>query len=480
MKYKLLSIVCSVCIFCSCSDFLDREPISQLTPESFWQTSQDAEVGVVAIYNVFSKGMASNIWDWGELRSDNFVANTKGAFQQMELTKNSILNDNRAAQWTYLYETIGKANSAIKYIPNIEMTPTKKNHLLGEAYAMRAWSYFYCVRVWGDVPLFTEPIESTNDELYRERTDANYILKNVIVPDLERAYYLLDKTNTVRTRMNVGTLCALLMDVYAWMHDYENVVKVKEEKVDALSSANWSMTNITSTTEFQSKWRAMFIEDASVNIPNEVFFKIAYDQYGNGQNRSVSYFATTYSLVYISDNLTNAYFYNGDAKDERNRNGCQWEREGSETPKPYRMKKKFWKDGAEFKREDKEISDNDLTMYRYADILLLYAEALNELGFSFDAVEALNVTRVRAGNNRYVDTQFSGKDDLLDAILNERQREFVGEGKRWFDLVRTNRWKQVMEPINGMNEEWQVLFPIHRDHLVQNYKLVQNKGYQGI
>jgi len=468
-SYKILTLLLITTLI-SCDSFLTKEPISQLTQASFWKTEKDANVGVIAIYSAFSKAMASGLWDWGELRSDNFVANNKNAFDQQELTGNYILIDNQAANWKNLYDVIGKANAAIKYIPSIEMSPVLKNHYLGEAYAMRAWAYFYCVRVWGDVPLYIDPIEEISQGIYRERTSKDIILNNVVLPDLEQAYYLIDKSNTNRIRMNVATVCALMMDVNAWMHNYENVIKIKEEKVNSLSTSNWVLVNYGGNS-FDAEWRAMFIESVAGSIPNEVFFKIAYDQFGNGVNKSVSYFGSSSSLVYMSNSLLNVY----ESTDKRS--SCQWLSTGTER----RMTKKFWKDGAVFQNsENKEMSDNDLVLYRYADITLLYAEALNEVGRTFDAIEYLNMTRTRAGNAPYLYSSFGTKTQVLDAILNERRKEFVGEGKRWFDLIRTNRWKEIMHPINNMSEEWQILFPIHRDHLIQNINIKQNPGYQGI
>ena len=159
MKNKLIILFSALLTFSSCSDFLNEKPISDLTAESFWQSGTDAEIGIVAIYSAFAEAMSPGLWDWGELRADNYVPHDKDAFDQKEMIYNTMSNDNQAAYWTNLYNVISRANAAIKYIPNITMTASTKNNLLAEAYAMRAWAYFYAVRVWGDVPMYTEPIE---------------------------------------------------------------------------------------------------------------------------------------------------------------------------------------------------------------------------------------------------------------------------------------------------------------------------------
>ena len=136
----------------------------------------------------------------------------------------------------------------------------------------------------------------------------------------------------------------------------------------------------------------------------------------------------------------------------------------------YRFSKKFWDDGTIFSGSGAVNSDVDLVLYRYADIILLYAEALNALGRTNDAITELNRTRTRAGNDPFFTEDFTDSEMLLDAILAERQKEFVGEGKRWFDIVRTNRWAQH----SSLTDEAKIVFPIHRDHLNQNPELEQN------
>ena len=467
MKSKYYTIILTLSLLCaSCSDFLTEEPISDLTAGSFWKTDKDAEVGIVAIYSAFSKAISPGMWDWGELRADNYIPHDKDAFDQKEMIYNNIQVDNQAALWTNLYSVISRANA--KYIPRITMTPNKKNNLQAEAYALRAWAYFYCVRVWGDVPLYTEPIEEISQGIYRERTDKNIIFQEVILPDLEKAYYLIDKTSTVRTRINVATICALTMDVNAWLHDYEKVVSTMKEKVQILNKRNWGLSALTPET-FAKDWRAIFIEDNQAEPPIEVIFKLAYDQLGNGENQSINYFASSQPRVFLSDKIKGMY----GILDKRF-GSTQWEDIGEGKTQ---LKKKFWPDGTIFVGTGRVYSDNDLVLYRYADIVLLYAEALNALDRTPEAITELNRTRTRSGENPFYASDFVSSDEILDAILEERQKEFVGEGKRWFDLVRCNRWQEVMEPINGMNDERKVLFPIHRDHINQNLNLKQNPGY---
>ena len=85
--------------------------------------------------------------------------------------------------------------------------------------------------------------------------------------------------------------------------------------------------------------------------------------------------------------------------------------------------------------------------------------------------------RDRAGLTTATSMDFASEDDIINYILDERQIELVGEGRRWFDLLRTKKWKEVMEPINGMNQDGNELFPIHYSHINENPKLTQNPYY---
>ena len=116
-------------------------------------------------------------------------------------------------------------------------------------------------------------------------------------------------------------------------------------------------------------------------------------------------------------------------------------------------------------------------VYRYSDILLLQAEAKAHLGKWDEALDIVKKIRDRAGLITPTANDFSSETDLVKFILRERQIELVGEGRRWFDLLRTGMWKEVMGPINGMTQEGNELFPIHYSHLIENPKLTQNSYY---
>ncbi|MPN30468.1 hypothetical protein SDC9_177939 [bioreactor metagenome] len=116
-------------------------------------------------------------------------------------------------------------------------------------------------------------------------------------------------------------------------------------------------------------------------------------------------------------------------------------------------------------------------IYRYSDMILLQAEAKVYMGKWEEALDLVKKVRDRAGLPTPTSMDFGSEDDIINFILDERQVELVGEGRRWFDLLRSNRWKETMKPINGMEHDGNELFPIHFSHINENPKLVQNSYY---
>jgi hypothetical protein len=192
---------------------------------------------------------------------------------------------------------------------------------------------------------------------------------------------------------------------------------------------------------------------------------MAYETLGNGINNAVQYFASSQPKVWLSDYVKNSLYSAGDLRSGT----TQWENADSQHAK---LNRKFWYDNAVFTGTTGR--DVDLVLYRYVDFILLYAEALAMTDNFSEAVYQLNRSHTRAGNNPYFESNFMDSEELLDVILLERHREFLGEGKRWFDLVRCNRLNLLEERRGIVIKPEQIYFPVHRDHINQNPLLEQN------
>ena len=472
---KRLIILFAVFSLVACTGLLNLEPASSLTRNDYWKNATDVENGVTAMYYSLSKALAKGVYDWGELRGGNYTGNQPNGADQYDIINNAIKSTNSAALWTNLYQTINRANLVLKYGPGASMLPSQKSGCLSECYTARALCYFYIVRVWGDAPLFLEPVESYSaSNVFRERTSAETLLKQV-VSDLEAAELYSQPVSDAsfkRSRFNRMGVYAIMADVYAWMHEYDKVLSVMD-KIDVLappasSSAYWKLFDISPSASqgaFTDNWKSIFskvdINSDMSAVNKERIFYLHYDELENGVNGNTSYFCIGVSKANPTDKLLTT-FETGDKRYAAT----------FSTSTPRRISMKFWPAGSTFGTGG-VVSDGDIVLYRMSEMTLLKAEALAAVGKIGDAVTELNKIRMRSGLPAVTEGDFITSDDLILAILNERTREFVGEGKYWFDLVRTGH----ASDIGGVDDPKKWLFPISKTHLDENKKLTQNPGY---
>lgn len=472
MNNLIRTILCLGMVVATVSCNLDFIPKSSLVGESYWKSESDVSGSVTAMYFSLSKALSKGYYDWGELRGGNWNGDHRNGLDQYDIITNNIKSTNSAAKWTDLYQTINRANLTITYAPGVNMMSSVKSGYLSESYAVRALAYFYIVRVWGDAPLFLEPVEEyTAGKVFKERTSAQIILRQ-IVSDLEMAeMYAQPITNSKfsRSRINIMSIYAIMVDVYAWMHEYGKVIGVME-KVNSLtkSKSYWQTMTLSAgagQNTFSSQWRAIFAKfdrDLTLdNINKERIFYLSYNELENGTNGNTSYFCVGSAKAKPSDQLLDLY-ESGDYRFDATYS----------TGSTKRLTLKFWPDNSTF-GSGGVISDSDLILYRMSDLVLLHAEALASTGQLEQAVAELNKIRVRSGLTEYSVMQFLTPEDLISAILKERTIELIGEGKYWFDLLRTGHAGDV----GGVDDPNKYLFPISKTHLDENDKLSQNPGY---
>lgn len=439
----------------SCSeDVLQRDPVSSFSAQGFYKTSSDAQAGVYGIYDAVQSTFSSNFSLWGEGRADAVSTNQSGdPFLLQQNTLNSILN---SARWNNLYETISRANYAIKYIPSVFDEPDNEFglQLVGQARALRAFSYFYAVRVWGDVPLIVDPYESIQQNIFPARTDKELVL-NQIEADLIfaaencRANFGGERDRILITR---GTADAMLTQLYMWRKDYPKAISSAEK---VLANNLYSLVTI-------NDWSRVFTQGYS----NESIFEIGYNEVQTNALR-LFYALGSDSNFFPSEEFRDA-FEEGDLRQNLIYDVTEVQ------------PRKIWKFfGEGFSDESPDPSDKNIVMLRLADIMLLKAEAHNMLVETEEALSLLNTIRNRAGLPALEEaTAISLYGDVEAAILHERLIELSFEGHRWFDLVRTGKAIDVMNPINGLSDETNLVWPIHEDAINRNPNLVQNAFYQ--
>ena len=450
-KKIITGLIVLVTLSCS-DDILDNDPISSFSAQGFYQTSADAQAGVYGIYDALQSTFRTNFSHWGEGRAD--AVNTNHSGDPLALQQNTLSKAITSARWNNIYETISRANYAIKYIPEVFETESEFSlQLIAQARALRALSYFYAVKIWGDVPLVTEPYESVDQEFFIDKTNKEEILDQVITDLIFASEYCRETFSGDNTRIlfTQGAANALLTHVYMWRKDYENAI-VSAEKV--LDNNLYSLVSM-------NDWSKIFTSGYS----NESIFEIGYD------DTQTSGLRTLYAVGSDSDYFPSESFRNS-FEDGDQRKNLIYDTSNSDPRKIW----KFFGEG--FNDESPEPSANNIVLLRLADIILLKAEAHNQLNEVDEALRLLNLIRNRAGVPQLNETEAVNLyGDVAATILHERSIELSFEGHRWFDLVRTGNAINVMNPINGLSDEANFVWPLHEDALNKNPKLEQNQFY---
>ncbi|BDD10444.1 membrane protein [Fulvitalea axinellae] len=472
----LLLVVASVSVF-GCSDWLQIEPENNITKESFWQSKEDVEASVNTIFVEMRKSV-NKVFIWGELRAD-MLAGGEGleAGDSQDIMDLRILDTNTHLKWGEMYRMINYANTVLKYAPgarDIDFSFTKEelDGYLAEAYFARALGYFYLLRTFHEVPLILEPSDSDNVEFHIPKSKETEIL-NRIIEDLKLAERTA-KSDFGSLALNKGrgsraAIQALLADVYLWSERYDDCI-VMCDKIIGRS---------VHTLMSQSLWMDNFIKGNLSESIFELQFESRFGQLNAGIDAFLYNKGTPY---FIADESVQDFYPEGDIRG---------------AGATYREEDMFvWKFLAQTKDdvENVRIPDANWVIYRYADILLMKAEALVQKQQYLKAQELLlQVVKRAEGESTLLPT-----DRFLaeDVILKERAREFAFEGKRWFDILRLakrNNYerKDVLIKLlasqapsaerslweSKLSDPMSYYLPIHIDELRANSKLVQNPYY---
>ena len=486
MKRSLYIIIAFTAILMTaCKKKLDQQPISDLSASLFWKTPEHAQLGVAAIYDAMQKTFSSNgsFTEWADARSDNFTFGGTGE-NQINIVLNGLNSTTATASWDNLFLTISRANFAIKYLPGITgLSEVQRNNYLAQAYGVRAYMFFWAVRLWGAVPVRLTPYENIDESPNLARTSVDSVINSVIIPDLIKANDLVDKTSTNVFELNTGGILATLADVYLWKKDYANVLST----IDKLIALN--RYALTPSTPVFTSYKDMIVSGNT----KESIWTLNWDYLVDGGNGIGG-------KIGSSDQTSN--FYIDSIPLLRWENNKQDIRRGItyDTTVANALQRviQIWKfyplDGAGKpvvpSRAQNQVK---LLLYRWADILLMRAEALNwKNNDKVGATAIVNQirTRAKAGNlNPANYNNLATQLDMETAILDERQLELFAEGKRWFDLVRTGRVLAVMDPLvkkrqsflgigqTGFSDARKILWPISRDALNKDPLLIQNPPY---
>lgn len=463
-------------LFVNCDSFIEEEPISVITSNSFWKTPADAQAGVIGAYDKLQQIYRSEFGEfihWTDGRSDVVKAGQSDAASFTEsVISNNLKPTTIGTDWSYLYQAINMANLALKNIPNINMDAAAKEKLLGEAYFIRAYSYFMAARVWGDVPLIIEAVDDSKVNLKPTRT-ARAVVLDQVRKDTESALSRVPASYgspvSDRGRATTGVVSALKVDFLLWMARVEN-----SGNTDLLAAANTAATLLANPMyTMVNNFKDIF----TVKNNSETIWAIQYSL-GSQESRNLGADTTplaqgpyTGGKMYyqLSNKVINAYA-NAPATDLRaaatfvSFNGL-----GATNM----CIKYIGSPGQGTQRN----FDSNILIYRVGGMKLMYAEALNELGRTPEAIIQLDNVRNRAG---LPGTVAVTQVEVRQAILDENLVELPLEGSRWFTLVRSGRISQEVPNIltNVFNESSKLLWPISETSLRQNENLTQNGAYK--
>ena len=522
MRYRIFIFLLAF-VFVSCEDFLDIEQQAVFQDDNYFRNQETATEAIIACYDIFQAQWPIHWADVfvipSDTRSDDVVPGGNPSPNEDEINRNLINDyvitaDNPliSDMWEFYFAGVWRSNVAIEkinQIPDSEFSPGAKNRLIAEARYLRAFHYSFLVKIYGDLPLVDRTLSPP--EYNQPRVDKSIIF-DLIKRDTRFAITHLNlKANTQKGRATKGAAIHLLANILMY-----------EAGTDA-SSANWQQVyNLTDTLvngpysneytlldDFSDIW------EEGQDFNEETIFEINF--HDNLQIESAS-FVYWLSPRFVKDSngeplgangwgnncptqdLVDAFETNLDWNDPN-----EWEdprlsasvwREGDIvptgandannvndpkevyldfSPTGYYMKKYMW-----LNEPENFNGPINPKVFRFADVILMHAEAAYYLGDEGQARESLNKIRERArhGNNNILPDITASGQQLIEAIWHERRVELALESHRFFDLARTGRLVNTMQSKGkSFVENKHELLPIPAEELALNPEMTQNPNY---
>lgn len=473
------------CVFMSCKkSFLDKAPESSLTTGTFYKSANDAESGLTGAYN---SSVVSIYYQYDDFlnsdgRSDNCYVNgdNVNAEQPLENFTYAASNSNIVRDWQAIYTDITADNTVLDNVPAISdpvwTNGSRKQQILGEAKFLRALGYYQLVTLFGGVPVIT----SVGGDYYPKRNTVTEVYAQIF-SDLKSADSVLPVApyNGQFGRATKGAADALLAKAYAQSGDYANCLiycnKVINGNNYSLVPNYANLFGMANKNNVESIYELQYDGAPIGAIGPEIFLYVPTDGW---PKRDIG----SYSLI-------KAFRDAGDVK--RFNATFNWQQTGAS----FNMPINAWRSDSTIPFMIKQpdpggfASGDNNVLIRLADIILLAAEANNQLNNTAAAITGLNQIRTRAG---LPNTTAGTKSTLATAILNERQLELVHEANRWDDLLRAdaNGTVNLVALMNGQTDrlgknfnygmnpdKHQFIFPIPAQDMQLNKNLTQNPGY---
>ncbi|MEO6814404.1 MAG: SusD family outer membrane lipoprotein NanU [Ginsengibacter sp.] len=508
MKKNIIVIISGLALMIatnSCSKKLDLTPISTISDASFWKTPDQVDAFVTGINTAFRNNTGAFQY-LGEMRSDVFGTDpgsnsvfTGEATQGVEKlwTNNLDVNNAGVNNFGNFYFNINQINLLINRLNTTNLvTAANKNYYLGLAYGMRAFYYFQLYRTWGNVIIQTQPvIRIDNFNLAKAASNADDVLK-LIKSDIDSSVISYGSDYSFRGQKSFWSKSATLMlkaNVYLWTSYRGGGTADATIALNALTDIQTNVSGLSLLPSYANVF-------ASTNRGNsEIIFSIR-----NLLNESSLPFANTFFpqaglLSNFYDSVGNRKFnvatdnWGGLLRapikiatyrrfsDLDTRKNVSIQAAYNLVGGKYVIAGAFANKYQGEQSAGARVFTNDFPIYRYADLLLLLAEAKVILGQ--DPSNEINLVRARAFGTNYNASVMGYPNQAIDAdpkasILQERFFEFIFEGKRWYDLRRLGDTYVFANTTMPTYETFRLLWPIDLNTLTNNPALVQTQGYQ--
>ncbi len=479
---SILLLASSLLLTTFCKDYLKMEPQDNLVHGEFWKNKEQVNSAVAACYAAMNEsGFTDRVVMWGELRAE-MLTSVKAGNTQQNMMKNYNTVSSSLSNWSNFYKTINYCNMVLDYTPQAQgldptFTETRMKRYMGEALAIRALNYLILVKNFKEVPLVLTATQNDQTDFYVPKKPEGDIIDR-IEKDLQTAIKYLPEGHAQSSaydkgRMTKGAALTILADTYLWSYQYDKCIEACEaikalEKYSLVDGSEW--------------FKAIFVEGNS----NEGIFELQFDVL----------FSTLKNYYYNGSPTFKAYTLMPDLFPM------------TETDKRGHLASLDMNSGAIFKfagvdaitgsyRSSSQFY-NTWIFYRYADVLLMQAEAFlfsstqKDLNKVYDLINQIH----ERATGIPLEVNISDAE-LETALLLERQKEFAFEAKRWYDLLRfarrNNFEKQQLiltmaevktstddyeEIISNYSDTASYFLPIHSGEINLNPNLEQNPYYQ--
>ena len=554
--HGILSVIAlggaSAGLLSSCSDFLDITPLNKVVLENFWTQKSEVNAVLMGCYeSLESEESIIRMGVWGEMRSENILQGASIGNEYNEILNENILPTNSLTKWNVMYQTINRCNTVCHYAPMVQKkdpnyTVNELNANIAEASFIRDLCYFYLIRTFRDVPLSFEPTIDDTKEFQIPATPMNAALDSLIkdlesVKDYAVKRYVDDsKMSNAQaasqayensSRVTRVAIYALLADLNLWRGNYDETIKYCDLIIDFKKNQyKEKIAQIGDLTDMQEFAGIPLILEAPAgsvtcgNAYNEIFgtgnsFESIFELYFRNNQQVKNKYVNEFFGKDRLGSISGLSRYCKDAatgnSDLFTKNDCRVYATSQKSNSRYAITKYV---NSSVSMDIKNVTDEkslklttsrgnaeyaNWIIYRLTDVMLMKAEACilkgeAEYETAFTLINAVNkrahnYTTSAAKDTLVFDDYRTSQEKMEQLLLDERNRELMFEGKRWYDLVRiavrdgnnqhlvSEATKKYQDKVNALKIKLAdpniIFFPYNKDELKVNPFLKQNSAY---